>query len=125
MASWAAAVIGSGTAKCGWPMLRLIGSLSVAAQLEDLADAGRLDAAHPVGDPVIEHRNPGQSFHRINGSNGLGAKPFGAFSGLSDRTRGVGSLTEMKRIKCRRLNHLLRFQPLHFKWQPYRKETHW
>src|SRR4051794_17733916 len=29
MAAWAAARTGSGTGKCGWPMLRLIGSLSV------------------------------------------------------------------------------------------------
>ena len=28
MAALAAALIGSGTSKCGWPMLRLIGSLS-------------------------------------------------------------------------------------------------
>ena len=52
MAAWAAALIGSGTSKCGWPMLRLTGSFRLRRQLEDLADARNLDVPHPLGDPV-------------------------------------------------------------------------
>jgi hypothetical protein len=34
-----------------------------------------------------------------------------------------GSLTEMKRHMSLPAIHLKEFQPLHFTWQPYRKET--